>query len=311
MLRTSIHYFAAVVKHGSIRAAAEALHIAQSAVSRRLQALEHDLGAPLLERRPRGVALTEAGEILHNYVRSAAFEAERVRSEIEALRGLHRGHVRLCTVESHIVDFLPEIISEFRCAHPGIMFQVTTAGSDRVVQTIRNGEADIGICFNQETSPDFRCILQLKQNVLAVMAPKHPLAQAKRLSLKEVANWPVGLSMKWSGTRKLIDAASSNAGVSITPVLETNSIFLLHRLALSGQGIAFLVRSACKDSLSVGQLVGIPLTDALLTSAETKIITLPNRKLPVAAAAFLDKLTQALRAELSDEKNPSRRRKAR
>src|SRR5262249_40566476 len=158
--------FSAVVRQGSIRAASETLHVAQSAISRQLQALEHDLGTPLFERRARGVVLTEAGQLLNVYARNAMLEIERVRSEIEALRGLHRGHVRLCTVESHIEDFLPDIIDRFRTSHPGVTFQVTTGGSDRVVHAIRNGEADIGICFNQELAPDIRNVLHKPERVM-------------------------------------------------------------------------------------------------------------------------------------------------
>jgi DNA-binding transcriptional LysR family regulator len=294
MLRTSIHYFAAVVKHGSIRAAAETLHIAQSAISRQLQALEHEVGASLFERRARGVVLTDAGEILNSYVRGALFEVERVRSEIEALRGLHRGHVRVCTVESHIDDFVSESIDRFRSSHPGVAFQVATAGSDRVVQSIRSGEADIGICFNQDLTPDIRCVYQQREGILAVMTPTHPLASLRNLSLAQLAEWPVGLSMRWSGTRKLIDTASAGAGIAFIPILETNSISLLHRFALSGQGIAFLVKAACIDSLSMRRLVAVPLKDPILNNAETKVITLPHRQLPVAAEAFMAQLCGSL-----------------
>jgi DNA-binding transcriptional LysR family regulator len=296
MLRNAIHYFAAVVKHGSIRAASESMHVAQSAISRQLQTLEHELGTALFERRARGVVLTEAGELLDAYARGAMLEIERVRSEIEALRGLRRGHVRLCTVESHIVDFLPDIIDKFRTTHPGVTFQITTGGSDRIVHTIRNGEADIGICFNQELAPDIRNVLHKPERVMAMMTPRHPLAKSRDLSLAQLTEWPVGLSMRWSGTRKLIEVASANAGIMLKPVLETNSISLLHRFALTGQGIAFLIKAACSDSLRSGQLVAVPLKDPALGEATTTVITLPNRQLPVAAEAFLKKLCQ----EMSD-----------
>ena len=90
-----LKYFDEVARAGSIRQAAERLHVAPSAVNRRIQDLEEELGVPLFERLPRGMRLTSAGELFVQYVRSRASALDEVRSEIEELQGLRRGSVKV------------------------------------------------------------------------------------------------------------------------------------------------------------------------------------------------------------------------
>ena len=88
-----LHYVDAVARCGSIRGAAETLHVAASAVNRRIQDLEDELGTPLFERLTRGVRLTAAGELFLGYARRRHADLEQVRSQIEDLRGVRRGRV--------------------------------------------------------------------------------------------------------------------------------------------------------------------------------------------------------------------------
>src|SRR3984893_6650959 len=144
MIKASLRYFGAVVQHGSIRAAAEALHVAQSAVSRQLQSLEQELDVQLIERRARGISPTPAGELLYRYWREASFHVERLRSEVDGLQGLRRGNVRIATVESLTTGLLADAIDKFRAHHPGVTFEIMMSGSNGVTQAVRSGEAGRG-----------------------------------------------------------------------------------------------------------------------------------------------------------------------
>jgi len=295
MLKASVRHFMAVVEHGSFRAAAEALHIAQSAVSRRIQALEHELGADLFERRAKGVALTPAGEVLSRSLRDLEFQFDRMRSEIDALQGLRRGVVRVATIESLVTQVIPSAIAAFRALHPGITFEVQAAGSDVVVQKVRAGEAEIGIAFNQPAAEGINVAYRIREPVFAVMSPKHPLARARTLTLSDLAGYPLGHTMPWSGTRQLVDAAARKSGLALPPVLITNSIELLHRFALRDMGIAFLSRLACLDSIAAGRVVVRQLAEKSLSAGAIEVLTLASRRLPVAAEEFQRVLAAELR----------------
>ncbi len=297
MFKSSVRYFVSIVEHGSIRAAADALHIAQSAVSRQLQSLEHELGAPLVERHARGVVLTEAGEILIHYLRRAGFHVQRIRAEIDALNGLQRGHVSFATVESLIGEFVPRVISRFRASYPGITLAVTVAGSDRVLHAVRYGEADLGIAFNQELPAEIEVASRLRERIFAVMAPDHPLASSGEIAITDCVGWPIGLSPRWTGTRQLAERVCVDAGVALDIVLESNSIELLHRFALSGEGIAFLTGTSCASSVAAGKLVAVPIHERGFEVAALEILHLAGRHLPAAADAFLQALCGTLREQ--------------
>jgi DNA-binding transcriptional LysR family regulator len=294
MIKASLRYFGAVVQHGSIRAAADALHIAQSAVSRQLQSLEQELDVQLIERRARGIVPTPAGELLYRYWRDASFHVERLRSEIDALQGLRRGNVRIATVESLMTGLLPDAIDKFRAHHPGIAFEVMMSGSDGVAQAVRSGEAEMGFGLDLGSSPEFNVVYRVREPILAVMSPKHALATARTLSLSRLAGWPVALSMRRNGIRQLVEAAATAAGVTIEPALVTNSVELQHRFARTGQGIAFLPRLPCVQSIKSGLLAAVQISDPVLNSATFDIITLAARKLPLAAEEFISIARQEL-----------------
>jgi molybdenum-dependent DNA-binding transcriptional regulator ModE len=102
-----LRYLDEVVRRGSIRKAAEALHIASSAVNRQILKLEAEIGAPLFERRVSGVRLTPAGEILARHARETLYAFSRSRASIDDLKGLKTGHVRVVALDSLMVDFCP------------------------------------------------------------------------------------------------------------------------------------------------------------------------------------------------------------
>jgi DNA-binding transcriptional LysR family regulator len=294
MIKASLRYFGAVVQHGSIRAAAEALHVAQSAVSRQLQSLEQELDVQLIERRARGIAPTPAGELLYRYWRDANFHVERLRSEIDALQGLRRGNVRIATVESLTTGLLPDAIDTFRAQHPGITFEVLMLGSDGVAQAVRSGEAEMGFGLNLGSSPEFNVVHRVREPILAVMSPKHALATARTLTLSRIAGWPIALSMRRNGIRQLVETAATAAGITIEPALVTNSVELQHRFARTGQGIAFLPRLPCLQSIKSGLLAAVQISDPALNSGTFDIITLAARKLPLAAEEFISIARQEL-----------------
>jgi DNA-binding transcriptional LysR family regulator len=294
VLRPSVRYFVSVVQHGSIRAAASELGVAQSAISRQIQALERDLGAPLLERRPRGVALTQAGELLFAYTREATFHLDRLRSEIDALEGLRRGHVRVHAIEAMVPHLLPRAIDAFVTQFPGITFEVGVAGTDRVLAAVRDGSAEIGVGFCPEPAEEVRTVFRVKEPLYAFVAPGHPLAPRRQISVRELATWPVAVPIRLTGSRNLFDAACRQGRVEVKPALETSSVELLHRFALVGHGVAILTRLTCIESLRDRHLVALRFQEPEMNAGTIDVFTLAARRLPIAAERFL----VALRREL-------------
>jgi DNA-binding transcriptional LysR family regulator len=168
------------------------------------------------------------------------------------------------------------------------------SGSDGVAQAVRSGEAEMGFGLNLGSSPEFNVVHRVREPILAVMSPKHALATARTLTLSRIAGWPIALSMRRNGIRQLVEAAATAAGITIEPALVTNSVELQHRFARTGQGIAFLPRLPCLQSIKSGLLAAVQISDPALNSGTFDIITLAARKLPLAAEEFISIARQEL-----------------
>lgn len=287
MFNPSLRYFATVARHGSIREAADDLHIAQSALSRQIQKLEKELGVPLLQRHARGIALTSAGEIFLRYARSSLRQVDKVRSELDALKGLRRGRIVIHAIESLVPHLLPRAIASFRQRHPGVTFEITIDGSDHVVVAVREGRADIGLAFYPPADPEIVSVFKMREPLVAMMSSRHPLAGKLRVSLAECVAYPIALPMRNTGSRILLDLVCKACSVHIAPALETNSIPLRLEFVHVHDGITFLSRLSGWESLCSGQLVAVALRDRLLNTANIDAITHASRQLPLAAEEFL------------------------
>ena len=296
VLRTSLRYFLAVARHGSMRMAAEELNVAQSAISRRIQTLEEELGAQLLVRTSRGVLLSEIGSRLVASLTPVVDGHRALADEIREYEKLNRGHVRVGAIESMLPDVLPQVLRRFMADHPNITFHVTVETTPTVVQMVRNGDVDLGIAFSPSRDPEIETVFQAPEPLFAVVAPGHPLTLAKQVTVSEVARWPVAVQLVGSNLRTMFDNACRAAGISVQPALETNSLELLHRFAQSGAGTALLLRHTVIGSARRGLVVPRRFHEASLAGV-VEIFVLRGRALPRASRVFIAALGRALRPE--------------
>lgn len=291
---SALRYFEEVARQGSIRRAAESLHVASSAISRQVRKLEEELRAPLFERHARGVRLTEAGAVFFRHARETLLDLERVQSELDALRGLRRGHVKICTVEGMLLDFVPSMLHRFHARNPGVTYEVTVGGTDIVTEAVAEDRAHIGLVYNFESHAAVTPVAGLRQPLLAVMSPAHPMAGRKRLTLAEVCAHPVAFPAEAFGIRRLLDEALSRLRLDVTPTLVTNSIDALKSFARKGIGSTFLPRVTMPGELEAGTLVAVPLTHPILSRSRVDIVVRKGRPLPLAAEALLNEMQDLL-----------------
>jgi DNA-binding transcriptional LysR family regulator len=292
-IRTS-RYFAAIAQHNSIRDAAGALNVAQSALSRQILKLEEMYGVALFERHPRGVALTAAGEVYLRYARDQIAQAEHMRAEFHALNGVHRGTIRISAIESLTRSLLPRVIAAFREQHPGVGFDVKMDGSEHIIEAVREIDTDIGITYYSQPASDLAVRVSTREPLVAIVAAGHPLAKKRRVGLRDVAAFPTALTTRGSRSRSLIDAACWNAGVSLSPVLETNSVEMLTSLVARSDTVTFLLRLSAEDGIGAETLVALPVRSEILGMGTIEVLTRVSRKLSPVSEAFLAFLGNAL-----------------
>lgn len=291
---TALRYFLEVVRCGSISEASQRLNVAASAVSRQIAKLERELETPLLERRPRGVVPSAAGERLAVHARKAQLASEQVAAELRGLADLRRGQVRLATTEGFSLDFLPEVIVAFRLGYAGIHFSLEVCAPAAVTRRVQEGDADLGLTFSLRPEPDISVDATLSGAIEAVVAPEHPLAGRTGLTLADLQPFPLALPMPDTTVRQLFDICCGVQGLSFEPVLVSNNMQALYRFAALGGGVALSSELSLRSRLREGQLVALPLLDEGLAARRIELQSMAGRELPPAVNAFRQALIAAL-----------------
>ncbi|GKX32571.1 MAG: transcriptional regulator [Rhizobiaceae bacterium MnEN-MB40S] len=289
----TFRYIDTVARVGSIRSAAEALSITSSALNRRILAFEEELGEPIFERLPRGVRLNAAGEILINHIRNQIFDLERVRSQISDLTGIRRGNVNVACSQALVPYFLPRQISIYRDEHPGVTFGVYVRDRRTAEEALMDYSVDLALVFEPVRFADFQTILRIKQPVHAVMRAGHPLASHKVLRLRDCTAWPLALPTAPYGVRALLEAGTERSTLKAQPSIESDSFEFLRSFARVSSGIGLQIPIGLPTDSLDNDLVHRPIDTRDIPAGMIYMGHLRGRTLPVAAARFVDQLSNA------------------
>ncbi|MDB5516007.1 MAG: LysR family transcriptional regulator [Tardiphaga sp.] len=283
-----------VARTGSIRAAAELLNLTPSAMNRRIQDLELEVGTPLFERRPRGVKLTTAGEMFVRYARSQIAEAERMKSQVEDLRGLRRGPVLIASSQALAHDFLASRVAEFGKRHPKVMFDLKVMDHDRALAALAAYDVDLALVYRPAMVPSLRVIASIPQRLVAIIRSDHPLAAKKMLRLSECVGYPAALPDRTLGGRQILDEIAARRDLRFNMVAESNSFEMLRGLVFRCNMISFQIEIGAPSGHLGKGLVGRPVDTRDVPTADLVLCQLRGRSLPVAAATFAELLAKSL-----------------
>lgn len=291
-------YLDAVARAGSIRQAAEKLHVASTALNRMILELEEQAGTPLFERLPRGVRLTAAGEVLVHTVRRSLADLRSAQSQIEQLRGLVRGTVRLGCAESVATDLAPSAVVQYQAQHPGVQFQVVSGVTNQLLGLLAQDEIELVLVHDPAPSDDLRVITRLPQPLCAMVRPDHPLVGRTRLRLADCQKYPVALGDQSFGSRRLLDAVMARSRMALRPLIEASTVQLLKEFTRQTGAISFQFQIGTLQEARRGELVSIPLSDPALGRSELVLAVREGRRLPIATMSFIELLVSRL-AELT------------
>lgn len=296
MQTTSLRYFLAVARTGSIAAASNQLNVAASAISRQIANLEADLDCVLFERRPRGMVPSPAGELLAQHAHHVLLRAEQVAAEIQELQGLVRGLIRVACSEGFALDLVPKVIANFHNLHPGIRFELTMLPPAQVTQVVAAGEADIGVTFRRMPTPPVAVVYEAEVEMVALCAPGHPLAGSAMIQLTDLAAFPLALPTRDTTIRLVFEGACHAEGITIEPALTSNLLSALLPFVRSTRGLALMSALSVQTPVQLGELVQIPLRARSSLLRGIQVQTMRDRRLPGAVKVFLHKLIAALPA---------------
>ncbi len=181
--------FLAIVDSGSLGLAAEALHVTQPALSRIVRRLESQLGVPLCERRTTGMELTSYGQALLPHATVLSAEGARAIEQINALRGLGLGTIRIGAVASAAIMLLPAVLDRILTRWPNLQVQITEAVEDLLTVALTNNAIDIAISGPLTESADIVQVAEHKftDRYSVITAARHPLQQRTGLTIHDLA----------------------------------------------------------------------------------------------------------------------------
>lgn len=213
---SDLHLFLCIIEAGSITQGAINAHLALGSASERLRHIEADINVKLLERHPRGIVPTEAGEALAHHARQMLLQHKKMRGELEGFaRGLS-GTLRLHANTAAVTSFLPCKLAPWLQAHPSLHMDIKERTSMAIVQSIQAGIVEGGIITDTVKTGGLRQDVLMPDPLAVIVAKGHPLASHEYVRFHDVVGLPmVGLSEE-SALQAQIEEQAYLLGASLT-----------------------------------------------------------------------------------------------
>ena len=275
--------FCDVAQTSSFTLAARRMNLTQSAVSMLVRQLETDIGLALFDRVKRSVQLTETGRQLLPIAERILGDLREVIDGAADLRALRRGTLRLAVPQMLACSWLPPVMAQYRALYPDVALKMIDTTADRVVETVRQGEAEIGIGPERPTPDDVQADLLWQERMQCVCAAASSLTQRASLDWADVADadW-ILYSDAFSGHLE----RTVWSGMSVHLRRTTQVRYLPTALALVGQGMG--VTAAPGYAAPFGRLFGAIFIDIAnpVVLRSFQIYTKKGYELSPAARAF-------------------------
>ncbi len=277
-----------VARRGAITDAARALGLTQPALSRRIQLLEAEFGAPLLARSQKGVRLTDLGELVEAEGRRLLERYDHLKNEVGAQLRLESGTIRIGGGATAVSFLLPPLIRDFRREHADVVFHVKEAGSREIAADVVGERLELGIVTLPAESTELEVIPLRRDPIVLVGAKGHPLASKQRVRAAALNGLPLIGFEGDAAIRRLVDRALEEAGVRVEVVMELRSVQSILRMVALGLGLAFVSRLGVE---AAGKGVKVIDVTGLKISRRLAVIHKRARPLSTAAEAFLARVT--------------------
>jgi len=283
-----LEVFVEVARLGGFNRASAQLHTAQSALSRRVANLEHQVGTPLLTRSKRGVRTTPAGALLLDRAQSLLRHFEQVRSDMLSEAGVPRGALSI-GIPPSLLGSSSHMLAAVKSRFPLVFMRAWVATTVDLRRMLVEGKLDVAIYGSLESDPLVKTH-RLFDDQLCLVCPRSA-GMSSKASWEEIAKLPLMLPGRPNTVRQLVETVAAKRALTLNVVLEANDVSLLLALVLRGVGSTILPRSAAYE-LDPKRLTLITLPDLRLRWV---VATLRERSLSVASMRIVEVIQELIR----------------
>ncbi len=299
-----LEMFLAVAEEGGFTRAGERLHVSQSAVSRQVGLLERELGGPLFHRDGRRISLTHPGEILVAAAYNLFREMQQVAEQLSDVHELRRGRLRLAGGMSVCMYVLPRLLRRYRKLHPDVELRVSSGSSEAILGKLRGHEIDLALLTLPVIAKDLEVVPVLKEEMVVVTAPRHPLARKRVVDAREIGRFPLILYESGSRTRETIENFLREENVPADVAMETENAEIIKAMVASGIGITVLSHATVAPDLRHKRLSYARIRGRKLYR-ETGWVHLKSDHVPRTVTEML-RVFELMRGEFSSKLPPGR-----
>jgi len=283
-----------VAYRGSFSAAAEALDYTQSAVSQQIATLEAETGIALLERHPRGVTLTAAGQTLVGHAEGILARLDAAEGALTAIAGLRSGRLRMASFPTAGATLMPLAIANFSAAYPGVELTLAEGEPEEIVPRLRGGELDLALLFefpDEEPLGGAMTRVELLSDEMHLALPReHALAGRRRLRLEDLAGEAWVQTSRASACSRHVVRLCHAAGFEPRVSFESDDYQTVQGLVAAGVGVALIPQLAL--SVTREDIVVRPLSPSPPRRQVIAAVPAGSRLVP-AAPAMLGVLEEA------------------
>jgi DNA-binding transcriptional LysR family regulator len=288
--------FYLVVKKKSFTRAAEELNVTQPAVTIQVRSLEKSLNLKLIQHLRKGVHLTEAGEILHQYAEKIFGLVSEADEKMKDFKKLMKGTLRIGATKSYARYIMPSLLSEFQRRFPRIKVILDEGNSEDMARSVVEMKNELALIAQLNLDRKIKSAFFSTIEFVLVASPEHRFSQRKSISLRELNGEPVILREKGSGSRAAILRKFQEYGIWPSVIIEASSLDFIVDYVKQNKGVSFMFEPDIKGELEKGTLKVIPIEEGNIIFF-TDIVYHGEEPLSPPAEAFL-KMVGELKGKL-------------
>ncbi|SFE58530.1 LysR substrate-binding domain-containing protein [Alteribacillus iranensis] len=290
-----LEYFLEIEKEKSFSKASQTLHVSQPSLSKVIHQLEEELGIRLFDRSTRHLRITDEGKMMLIHAQQVIRAADDMKKAADDLIQRRKGSFLFGLPPVIGSTLFPDVIADFRATYPDTDMQIIEEGAKIMEASLLEGNIDVGVAILPVASDLFDVRPLIQKHLLLIVAPDHPLAKEKKITMKELRHERFLMFQQGFSLYDRVREGCIEAGFEPTVIHESTQWDFLVEMAKKNLGVAFVPETLC-EKMDMTEVGVIEVTDPALTW-DLALIWRKNSYQSHATREWIDFVEESFRAK--------------